>query len=326
MRARYLACHEAGLCCYLVTYTENLLHPLQLLYLHLWPIYWLTLVKPFTACCLLTVEILQLHMLRSYLHSLPCRTQLSTDNSQASSYFLLSFSTVHWQLTGSVRESELLCDWRFIVNQFALASSPLGITTSNFFQLNTYDYSLYIISSLSIGWICRLQLLLDHASTVILRSESPWDSWPYFTVSHSRLLQLEGQVPVFISPRNKVVPRHWVPFSSPPTTRRATVEAFDPASTRDTHWVAPILFIITPSRGSHRKLPRFHCCGRVFTVPLHSNSFCLIVSRSLSSNGSVPHNMYHYVFKVQCLLYLTPALGIRNYSFPPRMCFLWFLK
>jgi hypothetical protein len=28
-------------------------------------------------------------------------------------------------------------------------------------------------------------------------------------------------------------PRHWVPFSSPPTTRRVTVEVFDPASTRD---------------------------------------------------------------------------------------------
>jgi hypothetical protein len=29
-------------------------------------------------------------------------------------------------------------------------------------------------------------------------------------------------------------PRHWVPFSSPPTTRRATVEVFDPASTWET--------------------------------------------------------------------------------------------
>jgi hypothetical protein len=27
-------------------------------------------------------------------------------------------------------------------------------------------------------------------------------------------------------------PRHWVPFSSPPMTRRAMVEVFDPASTR----------------------------------------------------------------------------------------------
>jgi hypothetical protein len=37
----------------------------------------------------------------------------------------------------------------------------------------------------------------------------PWDLRPYFTVSDSRL-----------------------PFSSTPTTRRATVEVFDPASTR----------------------------------------------------------------------------------------------
>jgi hypothetical protein len=45
---------------------------------------------------------------------------------------------------------------------------------------------------------------------------------------------LEGQVPVFISPRNRVVqlyPKHWVPFSSPLTTRRAKVEIFKPATT-----------------------------------------------------------------------------------------------
>jgi hypothetical protein len=38
-----------------------------------------------------------------------------------------------------------------------------------------------------------------------------WDTWPYFTVSDSRL-----------------------PFPSPPTTRRVTVEVFDLASTRQT--------------------------------------------------------------------------------------------
>jgi hypothetical protein len=43
------------------------------------------------------------------------------------------------------------------------------------------------------------------------RVRDPWDSWPYFTVSDSRLL-----------------------LSLPPTTRKATVEVFDPASTRDT--------------------------------------------------------------------------------------------
>jgi hypothetical protein len=41
------------------------------------------------------------------------------------------------------------------------------------------------------------------------RVRVPQDSWPYFTVSCLRL-----------------------PFSSPPTTRRVTVEIFDPASTR----------------------------------------------------------------------------------------------
>jgi hypothetical protein len=56
---------------------------------------------------------------------------------------------------------------------------------------------------------------LSFVCVAVLRQRSlsrvrvPWDSWPYFTVSDLRL-----------------------PFSSPPTTRRVTVEVFDPASTR----------------------------------------------------------------------------------------------
>jgi hypothetical protein len=42
VRVCYLDCHEAGLCCYLVIHIENLLHPLQLFYIHLCPIYWLS--------------------------------------------------------------------------------------------------------------------------------------------------------------------------------------------------------------------------------------------------------------------------------------------
>jgi hypothetical protein len=42
------------------------------------------------------------------------------------------------------------------------------------------------------------------------RVRIPWDSRPYFTVSDSKL-----------------------PYFSPPTTRRVTVEVFDPASTRE---------------------------------------------------------------------------------------------
>jgi hypothetical protein len=36
------------------------------------------------------------------------------------------------------------------------------------------------------------------------RVRVPRDSWPYFTVSDSRLPNLEGQVPVFMSPRNRM--------------------------------------------------------------------------------------------------------------------------
>jgi hypothetical protein len=50
----------------------------------------------------------------------------------------------------------------------------------------------------------------------------PWDSWPYFTVSDSRL-----------------------PFSSPPTTRRTTVEVFDPASTREYPLLSSSLLLYT---------------------------------------------------------------------------------
>jgi hypothetical protein len=44
MRVCYLDCHKAGLCYYLVIHIENLLRPLELFYLHLWRIYWLSLV------------------------------------------------------------------------------------------------------------------------------------------------------------------------------------------------------------------------------------------------------------------------------------------
>jgi hypothetical protein len=77
--------------------------------------------------------------------------------------------------------------------------------TSNFiFQLNICGYSPHVTSSLTRGWVCCLQLLLVLTSAVILRSES------HGTHDHILLSQiqdstnLEGQVPVFLSPRNRV--------------------------------------------------------------------------------------------------------------------------
>jgi hypothetical protein len=89
--------------------------------------------------------------------------------------------------------------------------------------------------SLTREWVCRLQLLLDLTSAVILGSYSSG------TRDHILLSQIrdssnvEGQVPVFISPRNRVArlyPQAVGSFSPPPTTRRATVEVFESASRR----------------------------------------------------------------------------------------------
>jgi hypothetical protein len=113
--------------------------------------------------------------------------------------------------------------------------------------------------------------------------------------SHSQVRDcpnLEGQFPV------SYIPRHWVPFSSPPTTRRATVEVFDPAST-----------VIQPLIGPHGK--HAHClamdvyCFRVFyltTGCLHR--ICLggkLFMKPLPSNGSMLQNInnsirYNYEF------------------------------
>jgi hypothetical protein len=101
-------------------------------------------------------------------------------------------------------ESELLYDWRFTAKQFVLATSPLRPSTSIFFQLYTYFRNPYVLSSLTRGWVCSLQLLLGLASAIILRSESRG------TRNHISLPQirdspnLEDKLSVFISPRNRV--------------------------------------------------------------------------------------------------------------------------
>jgi hypothetical protein len=96
-------------------------------------------------------------------------------------------------------------------------SRPVSLGTKHPF--GAYDQIFIIVwqlrvcwfgaPSLTRKWVCRLQLLLALDSAVIFGSESHRTRGQYFTVSDSRL-----------------------PFSSPPTTRRLTVEVFDPSSTR----------------------------------------------------------------------------------------------
>jgi hypothetical protein len=115
-------------------------------------------------------------------------------------------------------ESELLYEWRFNSNHFVLATSPLRPTTRTFiFQLSTCSYSPYVTSSLTRGWVCRLQLLLVLASAVILRSKSR-GTHDHILLSQIRdFPKLEGQVPLFIFPRKRVARLY------PPVTRFASL-------------------------------------------------------------------------------------------------------
>jgi hypothetical protein len=91
-----------------------------------------------------------------------------------------------------------------ILHTHTLVSSH--VITAVDFQVNTCGHSPYVTSSLTRGWVCRLQLLLALASAIILR--------PEFGGTHNHILlsqirdshNLEGQVPVFISPRKRVGP------------------------------------------------------------------------------------------------------------------------
>jgi hypothetical protein len=107
-----------------------------------------------------------------------------------------------------------------------------------------------------------LSLLLVLASSVILKSDCRG------THDHILLSQirdspnLEGQVPVFISPRNRVAwlyPQALGSFSSPPTIRRATVEVFKPASTQDTELSTVYCPAYNISALTVYKTIRFHC-------------------------------------------------------------------
>jgi hypothetical protein len=131
-------------------------------------------------------------------------------------------------------ESKLLYDWRSTADQFILTKSPLRLTTRDFiFQRNTCGYCPYVTSSLTRGWVCRLQFLA-------LPSQSFSGASPARVITTIYCLKFETsqtrrvRSPYLYRPGNgwpSYVPRHWVPLSSLPTTRKATVEISDPAST-----------------------------------------------------------------------------------------------
>jgi hypothetical protein len=137
--------------------------------------------------------------------------------------------------TKSKAKSKLCCDRRSVGQSVLVSSTHLGLTTRFFITVRELRVCWCGALSLTRERVCRLQLLLGLANAVILGSES------HGTRDHILLSQirdspnLEGQVPVFISPRDRVAqlyPQALGSISSPPTTRRATLEVFGQDSTR----------------------------------------------------------------------------------------------
>jgi hypothetical protein len=107
----------------------------------------------------------------------------------------------------------------------------LGLMTRYLFLFEIYGLVFCGAPSLTRGRVCLLYVYAAGPCQISLsRVRVPWYSRPYFTVSDFRL-----------------------PSSSPPTTRRITVEVFDPVSTR----VVPPLAAWDPryiaSGRTHRK-------------------------------------------------------------------------
>jgi hypothetical protein len=128
------------------------------------------------------------------------------NNGDSSAYVLTSLPTVYYStMSTQLIESQSYCttgglppissSWR---------QAPWVPRPVFFLHLNTCGYSSYVTSSLTRGWVCRLQLLLVLASAVIFRAQSRGIHDHILLPQIRDSPNLKGQVPVFISPRNRV--------------------------------------------------------------------------------------------------------------------------
>jgi hypothetical protein len=165
-----------------------------------------------------------------------CSVFISSCLVTASNNGYSSASVLKFSLNGGYLPTVLRVTLRLAVyrQSIRLGAKPLQTHDQYFFHLNTCGYSPYVTSSLMKGWVCRLQLLLALAST--FSGPSPVG---LMTIFHCLRFDIrwtrKARSPYLYPPVTGwpgYTPRHWVPISSPPTTRRATVEVFKPASTR----------------------------------------------------------------------------------------------
>jgi hypothetical protein len=119
---------------------------------------------------------------------------------------------------------KLTYDRRSVSQSVSVSGSHLEPMTKFFYSVWQLQVYCCGAPSLMRGRVSNLliYLLLGLARAVMLRSKS-WRTETIFYCPIWDSPNLEGQVPVFISPRNRVAqlyPGHWVPFLSPLTTRR----------------------------------------------------------------------------------------------------------
>jgi hypothetical protein len=195
----------------------------------------------------------------------------------------MSLSTILVHMLSLEIESKLkLCYYRRSVGQSVLMSSPhLGPKTRFLLLSDSCKFVDVGPPSRQRGRICRLQLLLVLAITVILGSES------CRTHDHVLLSQIResppptwwARFPYLYPPWTgwpSYVPRHWVPFSSHPTTRRATVEVFDSASTRGLKTEFILYNIYTSSSDLTENSLRLHYKDMKIMFPKYFLSFRFI--------------------------------------------------
>jgi hypothetical protein len=126
-----------------------------------------------------------------------------------------------------------LCYERRSVGQSILVSSAIWGPRPDFCYCQLWVYRC-VAPCLTRGRVCHLQSLLVLINAVILAFKS------CCTHDHILLSQirdypnLENQVPVFISSRDRVAQLHPLAqfFLLPPVTRRVTVEVFEPGCTQ----------------------------------------------------------------------------------------------
>jgi hypothetical protein len=195
---------------------------------------------------LLTMEILQFPALRSSCHSCPCRILVNwqldwlgprlaaISHQHPSLPFAGWLSSDNW--TGqSKSDSYVMTDGQSA--SLSWNKAPIWGLHPDFYNCQTLARLLMWSVLSDERTVLSLTFTADPRQCRHFRVRVPRYSWPYFTVSDSRLPQTWRSRSPYLYPPGTgwpgFTPRHWVPFSSPPTTRRATVEVFDPATTRD---------------------------------------------------------------------------------------------